>query len=61
LIPAFYEDMRMAANVYAAQMFREAFGFETSINLPTENIKASRIQRAWNARTTKLARKLSNK
>lgn len=61
LIPSFYEDMRMAANVYAAQMFRETFGFETSINLPTENINASRIQSAWNARTTKLARKLSNK
>lgn len=61
LIPQFYEDMRAAANLYAAQAFREAFGFETSINLPTENINASRIQSAWNARTTKLARKLSNK
>ncbi|MCE7061255.1 hypothetical protein [Dyadobacter sp. CY343] len=61
LIPQFYEDMRAAANVYAAQAFRETFGFETTINLPTENINASRIQSAWNGRTTKLARKHADK
>ncbi|GAB2798743.1 hypothetical protein GCM10027275_50450 [Rhabdobacter roseus] len=60
LIPQFYEDMRAAANVWAAQQFRDAFGFETTINLPTENVNASRIQAAWNARTTKVARQYAS-
>jgi hypothetical protein len=61
LIPQFYEDMRAAANVWAAQQFREAFGFETSISLPVENINAARIQSAWNASATKIARKYADK
>jgi len=61
LIPEFYEDMRAAANVYAAQQIRESLGFDTVVSIPTENINASRIQSAWNARTTKLARKLADK
>ena len=61
LIPQFYEDMRAAANVWAAQQFREAFGFDTVVSLPTENINAARIQSAWNASATKVARKYAKK
>lgn len=57
VIPQFYQDMTAAVHVWAAQQFREAFGFESSISLPTENINASRIQAAWNAVDTKIARK----
>ncbi len=61
MIPQFYEDMRAAASVWAAQQIRESFGIDTVISLPTENINASRIQSAWNASATKVARKLANR
>lgn len=58
LIATFYENMREYVATYTANAFKEAFGYEIHISISeSENVNTARIQAAWNARDTKLARK----
>ena len=60
LLPSFYEDMRAAVTAAAKQSFFNAFGYDTHVDIPSGEINASRIQAAWNAQDTKVARKYAN-
>lgn len=55
MLGVFYENMREYVASYTATAFKEAFGYEVRISVP-EPVNAARIQAAWNARDTKLAR-----
>lgn len=57
ILPKFYEDLRAGAIVYTKEQIEEAFGFDTFVPTPSEELNAGRIQAAWNARDTKLQRK----
>ena len=60
LLPQFYDDMKAAVAAAAKQSFFNAFGYEAHIDVPSGDINASRIQSAWNAQATKIARKYAN-
>lgn len=60
LLPDFYDDMRAAVVAAAKQNFFNAFGYDVEIAIPSGEINASRIQAAWNAQATKIARKYAN-
>jgi hypothetical protein len=57
IIPEFIEALRASSEVWAKMSIEEALGFDTLVPTPSEELNAGRIQAAWNARDTKLARK----
>jgi len=61
IIPEFIEALRASSEVWAKMSIEEAMGFEVSIPTPSEEINAGRIQAAWNARDTKIAREYDTK
>ena len=61
IIPEFLETLRASSEVWAKMSIEEAMGFEVSIPTPSEELNASRIQAAWNARDTKIARQYATK
>jgi hypothetical protein len=60
LLPDFYDEMRAAIRAAAKESFYKAFGYDVAIDMPDGEINASRIQAAWNAWDTKLARKYAS-
>jgi hypothetical protein len=57
IIPEFIDALRASSEVWAKMSIEEGLGFDVVVPTPSEEINASRIQAAWNARDTKLARK----
>jgi hypothetical protein len=61
IIPEFIETLRASSVLWAKMNIEEALGFDVVVPTPSEQINAARIQAAWNARDTKLARKYAGK
>ena len=61
IIPEFIETLRASSVLWAKMNIEEALGFDVVVPTPSEQINAARIQAAWNARDTKLARKYAEK
>lgn len=57
IVPEFIETLRASSVLWAKMNIEEALGFDVVVPTPSEQINAARIQAAWNARDTKLARK----
>jgi hypothetical protein len=57
IIPEFIDALRASSEMWAKMNIEEALGFDVNVPIPSGEINAARIQAAWNARDTKLARK----